>query len=235
MTTKPSIKLVYFDFEGVLEPVRLALVLAGVDFEDVRIPFSEWPALKPKTPQGLLPIMELNGNGEWKTQSGAMLRYCGRLGENSFLYPADKMYDIEEAIGLITDLNNAFIPCLSMANRPQLLGYPEGYQLTEEGKERSKALRHSFHQVTLPLFLTHVEGLLEQSAGPWLVEGDKPTIADCFAVPSLRRFSCGYIDDIPTNCLDSHPKVVQYLERFCALPEIQGRYSTGIGSMQQPL
>ena len=37
-----SIKLTYFDIEGAAEKVRLALVIAGVPFEDDRIEFSKW-------------------------------------------------------------------------------------------------------------------------------------------------------------------------------------------------
>lgn len=233
----PSIKLTYVDKEGVAEPIRLALVLAGIDFEDIRVNCPDWKELKPKTPYGQLPIMEINDNGEYKAHSGAMLRYCGQLNtddntESSFLYPNEKMFEIEEAIGLITDLNNAFTPSLYISVRPQVFGYPEGSQATDEGKARTEALRTTFWKEILPTFLDHIEALLSKSGNKWLVSGcDKPTIADCFAVPNLRRFTCGHIDFIPSNCLETHPKVVQYLERFCALPEIQGRYTDGIGSV----
>ena len=227
--TPSSIKLSYFDIEGVAEPVRLALTLAGIDFEDIRIKFPDWPELKAKTPYGQLPILELNGNGKLHTQSGAMLRFCGRLGDGG-LYPSDKLLEIEEVIGLITDLNNALSPSLYIANRPQLYGYPEGSQTSEEGKMRTEALRTNFVKEILPKFLDYIQDLLDKSGDVWLVPGEHPTIADCFAVPYLRRFSRGYIDYIPATSLETHPRVVQYLERFCALPELQGRYHDGIGA-----
>jgi len=52
MSSYPKIKLTYFDIEGVAEPIRLALVLSGIPFEDHRIKFDEWPAMKPTTPYG---------------------------------------------------------------------------------------------------------------------------------------------------------------------------------------
>jgi prostaglandin-H2 D-isomerase / glutathione transferase len=226
--TPPSIKLTYFDIEGVAEPIRLALVLAGIEFEDVRVKFPEWSSLKETTPYGQLPVVQFDG-GEMKAQSGAILRYCATF--DASLYPSDKLFEIEEAINLVSDLNSAFSPCLYIARNPQVYGHPEGSEQTEEGKLRTKDLRTSFLHNTLPKFLDYIDRMLQKSDGDWLVSGEKPTIADCFAVPYIRRFSRGYIDYIPTTALDTHPRVVAYLEKFCALPAIRGRYTDGIGGV----
>jgi prostaglandin-H2 D-isomerase / glutathione transferase len=224
----PSIKLTYFDIEGVAEPIRLALLLAGIEFDDVRVQFPEWSSIKESTPYGQLPVVQFDG-GEMKAQSGAILRYCATL--DASLYPSDKIFEIEEAINLVSDLNNAFTPCLIIARNPHVLGHPEGSEKSEEGVLRTQALRTSFLQNTLPKFLDYMDRMLQKSGGDWLVAGEKPTIADCFAVPYIRRFSRGYIDYIPTTALDTHPRVVAYLEKFCALPAIHGRYSDGIGAV----
>ena len=39
-------KLIYFNGRGRGEPARLVLAQAGVEYEDERIEFSEWPDLK---------------------------------------------------------------------------------------------------------------------------------------------------------------------------------------------
>ena len=55
-------RLIYFDApvsRG--EECRLALHLAGIDFEDVRIKSADWPALKERMPYGSLPVLELPG------------------------------------------------------------------------------------------------------------------------------------------------------------------------------
>lgn len=46
--THPT-KLIYFNFEGLGEPIRLLLSYGGIDFEDIRIEQADWPALKPST------------------------------------------------------------------------------------------------------------------------------------------------------------------------------------------
>ena len=47
MQTTPKIKLTYFNGKGRTEPARLILAYAGVDYEDCRIEFEDWPKLKP--------------------------------------------------------------------------------------------------------------------------------------------------------------------------------------------
>lgn len=84
-------RLIYFDFAGSRgEECRIALHLAGVDFEDVRIPGADWPALKAKTPCGSMPILELTGKPPL-AQSNAILVYIGR---QYGLHPKD---DLEAA------------------------------------------------------------------------------------------------------------------------------------------
>lgn len=50
--TMPRFRYIYFDIKGRGELVRLVFVAAGVQFEDVRISWSQWPALKPSALPG---------------------------------------------------------------------------------------------------------------------------------------------------------------------------------------
>jgi glutathione S-transferase len=224
MTPLPKIKLTYFDIEGVAEAVRLALVLSNTPFEDDRVGFGDWGEMKPKTPYGCLPIMSVD-DGPLRTQSMAMLRWVGSSCSET-LYPRGKIFDIEEAIGLMEDLNKSWYPAFAIGMRPQNYGRPEGFGQTEEGKKIIKEMRETWFQNELPRFLTYIENKLERNQ--WLAGGETPTIADCVAVPILRNFSRGHVDHVPATALDSHPKVVDYIKRFCAQPQLKGRYNNGI-------
>lgn len=46
VTNFPKYKLIYFDVRAVGEPIRLIFAYAKVPYEDKRIPFKEWPAIK---------------------------------------------------------------------------------------------------------------------------------------------------------------------------------------------
>lgn len=221
-----SIKLTYFNIEGAAEPVRLALKLSGTEFEDDRIGFAQWGEMKAKMPYGQLPIMTVD-DGKVMTQSAAMVRHVGSKFSTT-LYPIDKLYEIEEAIGMVEDLKRAWMPCLYVSMRPENFGYPSGYPKTDEGKETIKTMRSKFVAEELPKYLGYFEGMLKDNK--WLVEGDEPTIADCFAVPALRAYTMGHIDNVSTDCLNTHPKVVAYVEKFCALTQLKGGYSKGLGA-----
>lgn len=230
-TTKnmPKIKLTYFDIEGAAEPVRLALALAGQEYEDDRIAFGDWAALKPKMPNGQLPVMQIDG-GKMKTQSGAMLRWVGKEFSKT-LYPDDKLFEVEEAIGIVGDLQKAWQPAVYIGMRPQNFGYPEDFSQTDEGKEKIKMLRTKFVQEQMPNYLGLLEDMLKASGGKWLIAGtDEPTIADCMAVSFLRSFTKGHVDYVDPKCLEINPMVVAYVKRFCDLPQIKGRYNDGLGS-----
>lgn len=226
----PSIKLTYFPIEGAAEPIRLALILAGVDFEDHRVKGPEWQELKPSTPYGQAPVMQIDG-GPLRAQSGAMLRHVGATMSET-LYPSAQLWDIEEALGVMGDLERAFFPSLMIGMRPQLFGYEDGFNKTEEGQAVVKKVREAFVQTELPKYLGFLESLMDRHGGGFLC-GDKPTIADCFCIPNIRKFSRGFLDHIPAECLNDNPKIVEYIERFCALPQVEGRYTDGIGGSKK--
>eukprot|EP00526_Cylindrotheca_closterium_P019859 CAMPEP_0113635392 /NCGR_PEP_ID=MMETSP0017_2-20120614/18451_1 /TAXON_ID=2856 /ORGANISM="Cylindrotheca closterium" /LENGTH=230 /DNA_ID=CAMNT_0000546175 /DNA_START=54 /DNA_END=746 /DNA_ORIENTATION=- /assembly_acc=CAM_ASM_000147 len=229
MSVPSKLKLTYFDIEGAAEPVRLAFTLAGIPFEDDRIKFPEWKELKPKTPYGKLPVLAIDG--DMKTQSSAQLRYAASIDPTGTLYPKEKLYEIEECIGLIKDLQDSWTPRLYIGMRPATFGYPEDFTKTEEGKAKVEAVRKEWVEKEMPELLSYIEGKIVKNGGNFLCGGDKPTIADCVLVPLLRGFTKGHIDHVDTECIKKNsPKLVEYVERFCALPEIKGRYTSGIGS-----
>lgn len=84
----PQYKLYYFDTEGGAgEPIRNAFNLAGIPFDDIRIPLSEWPSIKGSDKRYLyrqIPILEIDGKPFG--QSIPILRYVGKL---TGLYPTD--------------------------------------------------------------------------------------------------------------------------------------------------
>jgi glutathione S-transferase len=99
----PKLKLTYFDFHGGRgEPARLALSIGGIPFEDNRVAPSDWPASKPGTPFGALPVLEVDG--QTLAQSNAINRYVGKLAD---LYPSDAWQAAlcDEVMEAVEDIN----------------------------------------------------------------------------------------------------------------------------------
>lgn len=223
----PKLKLVYFDIEGAAEPVRLALALSEIPFEDARIKFPDWPQLKPTLPYQQLPVLYVDDDDSPRTQSGAMLRWVATLNPEKSLYPQGRIFEVEEALGLIADFNRAWSPSLYIAMRPENFGYPQGFGSTDAGKECTKGLREKFIENELPKYLKYLADMIDKNGGKFLC-GDEPTIADCMAVPQLRGFTRGHIDYVSVDSLNVEPRIVEYIKRFCNLPEISGKYKDGL-------
>ncbi len=56
-------KLIYFDMKGRAKTSRFIFAQAGIAYEDCRIAYNgeEWKKLKPTTPTGRLPVLEVDG------------------------------------------------------------------------------------------------------------------------------------------------------------------------------
>ncbi|GBG30260.1 Glutathione S-transferase [Hondaea fermentalgiana] len=222
-----KIKLTYFDLEAKAEKVRLALVLNGVDFEDVRLTESEWQDLKPKTKFGQIPLMELE-DGSVYAQSYALLNMAAKMGAAKLIPqdPVDQLR-VDEALHLADDIFRSFEPALFIALEPEKYGRPKDFPDTDEGKATIKAMREKWVAEELPKLMKMVTALLEANgADGFLATKKVPSIADCHMVSLLRTFQHGgYFKGFPQSNLDDFDTVTAYMGRFLSIPEISAWYS----------
>lgn len=184
--TKP--KLTYFDApvsRG--EECRLALHVAGVDFEDVRIKVADWPALKPKTPFGSLPTLELPGRPPL-AQSNAILALIGRM---HGLHPQDPFEAArhEAMMAHVEDLRHAIGPSLRI----------------QDSAEKKKA-RERLATTTLPSWGENAEKQIGD--GPFF-GGSSVHVVDFKLFVAVRWIQSGVLDDIPKDVFAPFPKLIR--------------------------
>ena len=202
--TRP--KLTYFDSpmsRG--EEVRLALNIAGVDFEDNRIKRDDWPAMKPSTPYGQLPLLEIDGHAPL-AQTNAILVLIGR---RHGMHPAD---DFEAArhegmMAHVEDLRATMSPTIRMVD-------PE-----------RKTAREALVADYMPAWGRRAEGNIA-GAGPFFA-GAKPSVVDVKLYMAVRWFSGGNVDYIPATIFSGFPKLMGVYEAVREHPAVKAWYARG--------
>jgi len=196
-------RLIYFDApvsRG--EECRLALHLAGVDFEDVRIKFEAWPALKPQTPYGAMPVYELPGRPPL-AQTNAILLLIGRA---HGLHPADEFEAArhEAMMQHVEDLRANVGPTLRMA---------------DEGK---KAAREALAAGYMPAWAQTAE---KNITGAPFFGGEKINVVDLKLHMAVRWFIGGKVDHIPATIFAGYPKLMRVHDAVRDHPGVKSWYA----------
>jgi glutathione S-transferase len=220
-TTRP--RLEFFKIESVAEPVRIALSVSGIPFDDVYFDFfspewhtnfsPEWHTRKSSAKFGQLPELILP-NGTVVTDSLAMLRLAGEADEEGKLYPTniESRIKVESAIGLVGDMRAAWTTPFIIGMVPERFGYPPKDEWTDKDATVKK-LRTAFVENDLPRFMQHFSLLIKENGDQFLT-GEHLTIADIAAYQTINYFRRGLADHVPQDCLDKHSAILEWLGRI---------------------
>jgi glutathione S-transferase len=200
--TRP--RLTYFDAPASRgEECRLALHLAGIDFEDNRINQSAWPALKDQMPYGTMPVLELPGHPPL-AQTNPILVLIGR---RHGLHPTD---DFEAArhegmMQHVEELRHNVSPTLRM------------------GDAEKKAAREALVAAFLPAWGRAAERNLV-SPGPFFA-GTKLHVVDLKLHMAVRWFLGGKVDHIPATIFSAFPKLMGVHDAVRDHPGVRSWYT----------
>jgi glutathione S-transferase len=204
----PDLKLTYFDMHaGRGEPIRLALALANIPFEDDRVPFSEWPERRTTTPFHQVPTLEVDGRV--LTQTNSISRYVGKL---AGLYPEDAMdaARCDEIMDVVEDILHKVRVTFDI-----------------EDPEEKRRAREALAEGPISLYLGNLERMLERGGGVYFAGGEL-SMADLKVFVWVRSLQSGILDHIPADLVErvapglaehcrqigTHPGVEAYYERF---------------------
>ena len=192
----PTYKFIYFNGRGRGEVTRYLLAAAGVDFEDHRLTFDSWPAVKPTVPYGTLPT--LVEDGKQLGQSMAIAHYVaqryGLLGDTA--WEAAQINQI--AMG-VDDQRQAASPVI-MA----ILG--------GKGDEAVATARQTYLDDAWPKHAARIEQFLAANGGDWVV-GSRMSWADLAIAEWTDRW-------LATPEVQAHPALIAHHARVHQVPNI---------------
>lgn len=201
----PQLKLNYFDFHGGrAEPVRLALHLGGVAFEDHRFTFPEFAEVRKATPFGQVPTLEVDG--VHVTQCDAILRYAGKL---AGLYPTDPWQALlcDEVAYVVEEASVRIGPTFRMSG------------------EEQKAARLALVNGSMPVYLAWLQAQLQAHGGEFFAD-NRLTVADLKVFVDVRGLNSGRLDHVPTDLVERvAPALNAHAQRVANTPGVQAYYA----------
>lgn len=190
----PSYKLTYFNGKGRAEISRIIFAAAEQAFEDKRIEQSDWPALKPTTPQNTLPVLEVGGKKI--SQSTSIARYLARefnlYGKgNAEMVMADQIFDT------CLDVFDQFVKIVFNPDKE------------EKGKKMEE-----FYKTTLPRYLGILEALVAETGKKGFAVGQSLTLGDLALYVYLENMQAG-------DKLEKFPRLAENRKTVASLPRIE--------------
>lgn len=162
--------------------------------------FKDWPAMKPHTPLGNLPILTVDGREVVQTQ--AMLRYVGKV---TGLYPSDAW-----------DAMMVDQVCETVLEFFEKLFVYKG-----NDKDELRKARENVFKVAAPRYLGGLETILAgMGEGPYAL-GSRITTADLTVAWIFILFSTGFLEFVPTDALDGYPRMKRIYEEVLKIEEVQ--------------
>mmetsp|Transcript_35284 Transcript_35284/g.90241 ORF Transcript_35284/g.90241 Transcript_35284/m.90241 type:complete len:250 (+) Transcript_35284:210-959(+) len=196
--------LKYFGLPALGEPARMVLELSGVKWVDELVTFADWPAMKPTTKWGQLPVL-ITPSGKEMTQAKSILRYLGRkvYVNGKPLYPAcpEKAFDVDEMIDALEDARATMLPTFAIEDQAEKEA-ARAALLAPDGKMTAVLLK------------------LEERCGSPYILGDQLTVADLWCYMFVNVLRCGFLEGFPKDYLTAYPGLSAVAANCASMPRI---------------
>jgi len=209
-------KLKYFGFPGRGESVRLAMAINGIDFENDVVSFERWGGgEKAAAPYGGLPVLEIDGVA--RAQTGALLRYVGKLGDKG-LYPSDpaEALKVDEALEFADEVSTIVLAAVN----PPAYGFPS---IEDEDAKRTHA-ENVITTLLTPKF-AKLDALIAENGKNGPVFSDHVTVAELkwHQVIKLIKTMWTYV---PADFFAKYPHVQALYDMVESVPEVRAWYAS---------
>ncbi|KAG5667803.1 hypothetical protein PVAND_015772 [Polypedilum vanderplanki] len=191
-------KLTYFNFVALGEPIRFLLSYGGVDFEDNRIEWKDWPEIKPTTPLHQVPILQIDNEVLYQT-----IPICRYLGAKFNLTGADDFenYKLDNCVQTITDLRMKI----------EMVAWDKSSPQNFIDEKRAELLNK-----TIPFYLENLEKIAVKSGSGYLASS-KFSWADLYFVPMIEYMNFM----MKTNLLEEYENLKKVYENVMKIESIK--------------
>jgi len=188
----------YFNLTGRAELIRLVFTATGQKFTDTRIGFGDWAAIKPGTPFGSLPYLDVDGKPLGQTK--AIIRYVAH----------------EHGIGGKDAFEQALVDSVVEATR-DITDNLSAYQFGDASQKEANLTKLT--KTTLPTLLGALEKFITKHGKTGFSVGDKLTTADLAifdAVDQVQADKSVGVHDATAE----YPKIKEVIATVLANPTI---------------
>lgn len=197
----PKFQLHYFDLNGKALPLRLALHISDIEFEDVRHPLDSTD-YKTLAPLGQMPFLKMDGDA-YLCQSTAILLYLASITDLGFKDGLSQSRIIEVA-GIADDILLKVFDTLTIQNEADKL------------KKRQEICED-----VLPGMFERFEKLLVKNGKGSFSVGDKLSLADLIVFALVDFLKCGFVDGLDLKMTDAYKTITGIYTKVGALPKVQ--------------
>jgi len=196
-----DIKLVYFDFRGRGEFLRLMLEASGTQYDEERIQFTDWPTKKAAAPFGTVPYMTYKGTTVGQTIACAELlaRELGFMGKSN-----TDAARILEVIGLWED---------------QLVGGYAKHKFAKTPEDKA-TFRKKFLEEDGPKYFGNYEKFLKDNGSSGFIVGKSLSLADFYIFEMIQNI-CEVDEEKDGNSLPLAQLKCGYLAKFPLLQKLK--------------
>lgn len=210
---KGRVTLKYLAISGRAEPIRLALVLGGFDFEDQRITANDWVEKHKKLmPYGQVPVLVVEGR--LIAQAKAILRYVGKMTQWSGkpIYPRDPLVaaQVDQLVDAFDEIWLVLAPTYRIKDQEQKEQVRQ--KLFAKGGEGAK-------------FVDIFERTISESKNGYAVDEAGFSVADLMWFCSLNVIRSGFVEGLGPETFKDYPNIMKHKEMIANISEINGYYT----------
>jgi glutathione S-transferase len=200
-------EVVYFPVAGRAEPIRICLHMANAKWTDTDIQGSEWPAMKPTTPLGSLPLLKISETNEsGSVLSSSSFTHCQSMALDRYAAKLAGMYPMDDPLQALY-VDEVMDSLSEMMSSDKLPSQSKVNDENENDGTKLQRLWEDYQQTAMTKYCTFVENIIQHNSGGTHV-ATTPSVADIVIMCMVQMIEAGHWEYIDRSFFDSYPGIL---------------------------